>query len=366
MKRARAKTNRASSRLPRAGGLLDVSLNSPPSLTGGAPIILCPSAQESSKHVWQSTTSQYAPLGFTTPAAAGKASASNRTQVDKNRLVIVATSIQSEVVASLSRQAESAYILRQPDKVDAICTQLEQAHAPIASYFRGLVSQRNGNGDLSEARKQLEQAINHAPRNYQARALLALGSIAEYQKDYRAELEFYQYALSLNESDVFTAVETRRAIAISEAKAGNHKRSIDLLESILPLAQHNPYLFGQLLNHLAVYYHQTGRLKDALRLAQMVCASPLVSVYHEWNETREEIQQEIAEQESRAVIVAAPNVRSCAQSRAGKQARASIDLTSITGAYSQPIVLATMAKTSIQSRLRYSFSPHAPPFRAGK
>src|SRR5215216_2118943 len=221
MNRVRAKTNRP-------------LITSPPGATV-APY--SPPSQLASKHVTQSTASQYAPDGLTMPEKTGIASTINRTNTHKHRLIICGlSSIQSEVIARLSRQAELAYRLRKPQKVDAVCTQLEQAHAPIASYFRGLAAQRDGNGDLRQAEKLLEYAADRAPRGYQARALVALGSIAEYRADYRAELEFYRAALKLNQTDVFTAVEARRAIAISARRAGDHARAIQILESILPLA----------------------------------------------------------------------------------------------------------------------------------
>jgi tetratricopeptide (TPR) repeat protein len=170
-------------------------------------------------------------------------------------------------------------------------------------------AQRNGTGNLDHARKLLEKAVNYAPRNYQARALLALGSIAEYQGDYKAESEFYRLALSTNHSDVFTAVETRRAIAIQAFITGNPTEAIQILEGVLPLASNHPYLRGQLLNHLAVYYHQVGRLHEAVRLSEFACASPLAIVYHEWGETRQEIRQDISERESAPRIFAVSQVQ---------------------------------------------------------
>jgi len=238
------------------------------------------------------------------PEKTGIASTINRTNTHKHRLIICGlSSIQSEVIARLSRQAELAYILRKPQKVDAVCTQLEQAHAPIASYFRGLAAQRDGNGDLRQAEKLLEYAADRAPRGYQARALVALGSIAEYRADYRAELEFYRAALKLNQTDVFTAVEARRAIAISARRAGDHARAIQILESILPLASREPYLQAQVLNHLAVEYHDAGRLQEAYKLAQAACSSSLVTIYQEFEETRKEIEKDLAEREPRRPAV---------------------------------------------------------------
>jgi tetratricopeptide (TPR) repeat protein len=319
MNKASAKTNRPLITSP-CGDALEVSLISPPLLTAAR---LVPPSQLESKHVTQSTSEQYAPLGLTTPPIVGSASANSKTQIEKHRLIIVGlSSIQNELIAHLSRQAEIAYMLRQPEKVDAVCTQLEQVHAPVASYFRGLAGQRSGKGDLSHAQKLLERAASHAPRNYRARALLALGSIAEYRQDYKAEAELYRLALEVNHNDVFTVVEARRAIALRACSEGDHRAAVQILENLLPLASKHSYLNAQLLNHLAVEYHHAGRLQDAVRLAQIVCALPLATVYHEFEETRKEIQEDITEQEQRPLIIAAPQVQA-EQKREKKQARSS-------------------------------------------
>jgi tetratricopeptide (TPR) repeat protein len=303
MNRAKAKTNRPA---PASAG---VSLISPP---GAAAAPLIPPSP--SKHVTLSTSSQYAPPGFTCPPKAGSARARSSTNTDKHRLIICGlSSIQSEVIAHLSRQADSAYYLRQIDKVDAIGRQLEEIHAPIASYYRGLAAQRYGAGNLDQARRLLEQAVNYAPRNYQARALFILGSIAEYRRDYKAESEFYRLALSLNQSDLFTAVETRRALAIRASSGGDHRSAIHILENLLHLASKHPYLHAQVLNSLAVEYHQAGRLQEALRLAQIVCASPLATIYHEFGETRKEIQEDLRERELRAEYFIAHKIDASAE-----------------------------------------------------
>jgi tetratricopeptide (TPR) repeat protein len=299
-------------------------------------------------------------------------SASSRTNTPNNRLIILATSVQKEVIAHLSRQADDAYTLRQLDRVDAIGRQLEETHAPIASYYRGLAAQRHGSGNLSKAQRLLEDAASFAPRRFQARALFILGSIAEYRRDYRAELDYYRHALELNHNDAFTAIEARRAVAISESREGNHARAIEILESLLPLAAHRPHLQLQVLNSLAVEFHRAGRLKDALRLAQIVCASPLATVYHEWRETREEVNRSIAEQESRAIIVAAPNIKANLPEgkREGKprQAPKRILWRGRTWVARSGLAFGKFASTAplIQSRVYASAPIHAPPFRAGK
>ncbi|MGA9767825.1 MAG: hypothetical protein WBV94_02215 [Blastocatellia bacterium] len=97
-------------------------------------LVFQPLPQDASKQVTQSTLEQYAPLGLTTPALAGRARANSRTKINTNRLVIVTASIQSELIAYLSRQAEIAYTLRQLNNVEAVSKQLERIHMPVAYY----------------------------------------------------------------------------------------------------------------------------------------------------------------------------------------------------------------------------------------
>ncbi len=197
-------------------------------------------------------------------------------------------------------------MLRQQDRVEAVCEQLEQIHEPIACFWRGLTIQLKGVGNLNHAQKLLEQAVSYAPRNYQARALFILGSVAEYKSDYKAEAEFYRAALALNHSDLFTVVEVRRAQALASVREGDQRTAIILLESAQTLASYHPYLNAQVLNHLAVAYQNTGRLREAIELARVACTSPFATIYHEFSETLAEIEQEIAKTQSQAIVVVVP------------------------------------------------------------
>jgi tetratricopeptide (TPR) repeat protein len=302
MSKAKTNSTKPSIVLSSSAGL-DASLTAPSSLIAANPL-----TPQSAPQIVQvpplQLPGQYTPDGWTCPPNAKAQRANKRISTLKNRLIIGISSIQSEVIADLCRQAEQAYILRQFERVDAISTQLEQLNAPIASYFRGLAAQRSGKGDLGYAQRCLERAISSAPRPYRSRALLALGSVAKYRADYKAEAEFYRSALALNESDVFTSVETYRAIAIRASLEGDHAKAAGILERLIPFTSRRPYLQAQLLNSLAVEYHAIGRLEEAARLSRIVCASPLANVYAEFPETRREIQADIAQAESRAIIVA--------------------------------------------------------------
>ncbi|MGA9773240.1 MAG: hypothetical protein WBV94_29685 [Blastocatellia bacterium] len=334
------------------------------SLPGDA--VLLPSAHETPQaehRPFVHSPSQNAPLTLTCPPNAGSARANNSTNIHKNRLIIVA-SIQSEVIARLSRQAEIAYTLRQLDKVEAVGKQLEQIHRPIASYWQGLAAQQQGAGNLDQAQKLLEQAINHAPGNYQARALLALGSIAEYEGNYKAESEFYRHALRLNSADLFATVEGHRAIAILKAIDGNHKQAVEILESVLRLAHRyrarSPYLYLQTINSLAIELSCVGRRQEAVQLARIACASPFAAIYHEFSETRAEIEQEIAETQAQMIVVVAP-------ARQEEQQKVIIRFQYVESSARRqslkPTIRRAPAVRSMIERVATVAPIHAPPFR---
>jgi tetratricopeptide (TPR) repeat protein len=269
------------------------------------------------------------------------------------------------VIAHLCRQAEIAYTLRKLSELSSVCKQLEQRHAPIAAYYQGYLEQFRERRDLSAARSHLEYALDYAPRYYQTRAALVLGSVANHQEDYKTEAECYRLALRVNTDDRFAAIEAHRAIAIRASVEGDHEKAIDLLNKVMPLSVGSGYLQAQLFNALAVELRAVGRLQEAVRLSEFACASPLASVYAEFQETRQEIQEDIAEREARPVIVIVP------ESEEEQTTKTCVILHGFLFCLddkrnSPPIVLAIAAKTSIQSRLRYSFTPHAPPSLSGK
>jgi tetratricopeptide (TPR) repeat protein len=373
MSKAREATNRPPITSP-CGDALEVCLSD------SSLIVMADRLAQGSPHTAQTfpvqSPQQYGPPPTRTcPPKAGSASASSRTQIEKHRLIIVGlSSIQSELIAHLCRQAEIAYTLRKLDELSSVCKQLEQLHAPIASYYRGYLEQFRERRDLSAARAHLEYAFNHAPRYYQTRAALVLGSVANHQEDYKTESECYRLALRVNKDDRFAAIEAHRAIAIRASGEGEHERAIDLLKKVMPLSVGSGYLQAQLFNALAVELRAVGRLQEAVRLSELACASLLASVYAEFQETRQEIQEDLAQQEARPVIVVVPEIFPEREREEKKeQVHASVEFPQIAAPLStvdsEPPALCepfTDTIITIQSRLRYSFNPNAPPFFSGK
>ncbi|MGA9767824.1 MAG: hypothetical protein WBV94_02210 [Blastocatellia bacterium] len=192
--------------------------------------------------------------------------------------------------------------------------------------------------------------------------MLALGSIAEYKSDYKAEAEFYRAALALNHSDLFTAVEARRAQALAATREGNHQRTVQILEPMQTLAGHHPFLKAQLLNHLAVAYQNVGRLREAIGFMRRACASPFAAIYHEFSETRAEIEQEIAKTQSQSTIVVVP----ARPSQQQLQKKAIIRFQYIEPSARRRVINPTIGRApvirSIIERVATVAPIHAPPF----
>jgi tetratricopeptide (TPR) repeat protein len=313
MKKASAKTNRLFKSSP-CGDALEVSLISPPLLIA-APLM--PPSQLESKHVTQSTSEQYAPLGRVCPAIAPIDRHKQRIILAQNSLTLfIGSNLHNDVSAKrLIQAAQVAYDTRQLDTLALISQALtdHRHYKPIAAYYLGLAQQNLGKGNLTSAESLFEYAANYAPAQFRARAFLAIGAVSGYASKLATELSCYSQALSIPEADYWTRIEANRAIAFNYTLAGNYNAAISLLEHIAPMvravAPTNPRLYFDYLNNYAVNLHAVGRLQEAVRFSEIACASPLAIVYHEWGETRQEIRQDISARESAPVVFVVPQVQ---------------------------------------------------------
>jgi tetratricopeptide (TPR) repeat protein len=309
MNRAKANSKTSSIALPSSSGVVAVSSLAANPLPPGL-------SQLGSKQEIQSTTSQAAPPGLVCPASALTDRHKPSIKLAQNSLILIASSFESDVSAKrLIAGCQAAYDARQLDTLRTISHALADhaKYKPIAAYYLGLAEMKAGAGQLSRAKSLLEFAADQAPSEYKAKALLSIGAVNGYQGNITDELDCYGRALKI-QSDCSTRIELNRAVAFNYTLEREYQKALALLESLAPLvraiARHNPRLYFDYLNNYAVNLQAVGRLKEALRLAAIVCASPLANVYHEWLETREEIQASIIEQEARATIIAAPQVQS--------------------------------------------------------
>ncbi|MFP5262380.1 MAG: hypothetical protein ACLGJB_10795 [Blastocatellia bacterium] len=374
MKIASAKTNRPFNSSP-VGDAVGVCSVSP-----AGPAVAPVAPPSPSKQVTLSTGSQYAPLGRVCPANAINDRHKQRITLAQNNVTLfIGSNLQNDVSAKrLIRAAQGAYDTRQLDTLALISQALADHtnYKPIAAYYLGLAQQNLGKGNLEQAERLFEFAADYAPAQFKAKALLALGAVSGYQGKIATELAFYSQTLKTAEADYWTRIETNRAVAFNYNLAGDYHAAIALLEQIAPIvrafARINPRLYFDCLNNYAVNLHAVGRLREAAKLSALACASPLAATYHEWVETRNDVAADLAEQEAQPIIIAVPQVHA-EEKREEKQARATRNIhgePSLLRGNNDPLChqfrrsLDTII--TIQSRLRYSFTPHAPPSPFGK
>jgi tetratricopeptide (TPR) repeat protein len=265
-----------------------------------------------------------------------------------------------------------AYGGREHDRLAQISDALSnhRSFETIGAYYRGLAAMRSGRGDLHAARCLLEQAADGTQATYRAKALLSLGAVAWYQQNFSIELNYYRDALNIQRADISTRLELNRAIAFNYTEAGEYHRAIALLESIAPVARAaariNPRLYYDLLNNYAVNLCAVGRLKEALYYASFITASSLARHIPEWRETKAEITDAIAEQEAPPLIVAVQQVRAEEKGEA-KPGPKLLDNQIISQLSHGVTIDARKPVTQcywfslVQTRLRHSIQPHAPP-----
>ncbi len=190
------------------------------------------------------------------------------------------------------------YELQQPVRLLAVAATLPE---PLAAYYRGLAALRME--QVEAAKRHLESAVSTAQGVYLTRSILALGAVAGYQGDYEPEMSLYAEALKYKQ-DYFSYIETSRAIAIY----GRQKNPIATLERLYSIARKAPghKLRLDVLNSLAVELQLTGKLHEAQKIANVVCASPLAILYPPWRETQKEVAQELAEVERARIVVVVP------------------------------------------------------------
>jgi hypothetical protein len=198
--------------------------------------------------------------------------------------------------------AEHAHAFRQFDALEETSRILVnlplRQHENIGHYYRGLRIMKLGRGDLEQAARIIESAAESTPPRYRARALISLGGNSLCRGDFRFALSLYSEAARVGSRDgrvdLFATIHTQKMAAVINGFEGNHRGAVELLESLLPLAQSvrssQPHLYCDYLNSLAVELCEVGRLEEARNVSKVVLASPFAPTYPEWRETREAIE----------------------------------------------------------------------------
>ncbi|HSO74941.1 MAG TPA: hypothetical protein VLU47_08885 [Blastocatellia bacterium] len=205
----------------------------------------------------------------------------------------------SRTVTQLVLLAERAYALRQFEMVGAVSKALfelplPRQHENIGLFYEALSINRGGTAVGNHARPIFERVWEEGNSLYRAKGMLALGTMA---KDGTAPSYYKEVIRILSSESIFdplTAVRTSRWTAVARAEEGDHEGALADLEKLGPLvraaAAIEPSDYYDHLNSLAVELGEVGRIEEALRLSQVVVASPFAAVYPCWHETLDEIK----------------------------------------------------------------------------
>ena len=210
----------------------------------------------------------------------------------------------SEYADELVALADHAYVVRHMETVARVSQALLALpqipkYESVGRYYKALRMGRLGN--LADAVVLLEQVAEQAPPLFRARALMSLGGFSYARGDLQSALRFYVEAGRAGKHrkhfDPLVTTQSHRMIAALKGEDGDHRRSLDDLEKIFPLARavarEYPPLLSDYLNSYAVELAATGRIEEARNVSEIVLASPYAHAYPEWRETRDEIATKV-------------------------------------------------------------------------
>lgn len=318
METKKAKASRATKATPPEGSAVSSRARAPSLLRAEAVSIIIPESQVISQALHCPpihSPAHLPPPGLTCPAG---------TAADRQKIIKTAAKIgfsffirdsfsfQSEITARrIIAQAEVAHSLRRTSELELLSQQLKSINRfeSIGAYYNGLAAITRG--DLWRARQLFEQAAEDAPARYKARAILSLGCIESYRGNIDDERRHYARALSIEQADHWTRIETARAVALLTSFEGDHLRAVELLESLYPIARHfarvSPRLHLDLLNSLAVEYAAIGQIEAAREAFKPVLQSALINSIAEYRETAQDLAA--SELRASAVIVKKSDAR---------------------------------------------------------
>jgi hypothetical protein len=220
------------------------------------------------------------------------------------KLFIFSTSIEERVnqtIQHLTYQARQAYYQRNYRKVAEYSEQLFNLspRSEFAGlYFQTLSISQHGSGANQETQSRYEHLAKEAPPAIQAAAILALGlkALKSNQLDEAKRLLTESYRASVvHHCAPITAIQTKSALSTLYSLQGDHQTSALILERLLPdiliLGKAFPAYLGVELNNYAYELSQLGEFRKATQLINSVLSTPYASVYPEWQETAQEIQQ---------------------------------------------------------------------------
>lgn len=211
----------------------------------------------------------------------------------------------------LTRLAEIAYGQRNIPALERLsfelCSLPSGSARDAGMYYAAIVAKRNGQVEF--ARSMLESLVDSPTIG--ARATQTLGAL--YYDTGRAEQAMPLFAKAARSNDPFAKLCGLLQSTAIKSQAGNHQAALDELQALWPLARAlalaHSHVFPFYHNELAYELAQVGRLQEAAKHSAIACASPVASAYSEWQETREEIKQEIAAREAAPLLFVVPDLK---------------------------------------------------------
>jgi hypothetical protein len=161
----------------------------------------------------------------------------------------------------------------------------------IGQYYLALSVCRNGRGELDKARAILEKVASDAPLKYRAHAMVTLSSISW---DINQPENTLRYCIEASRISGFSEITVKalRGIAVLKSFEGFHKSALRDLENMYQIVKYAPpHIYFDYLNSLAIELADCGRLYEARNVSKIVCSSPLISIYPEWQETARELKE---------------------------------------------------------------------------
>jgi tetratricopeptide (TPR) repeat protein len=268
--------------------------------------------------------------------------------------------------ANFARQMDAVEQVSQIMLALPISTQLKN----VARHYQALCAKQKG--DFESTRKLLERVIGEATPQYRARALQVIGATYYEQGKINAALPFYVAAgKAAIDCAPMTLAGSQQMIAIVRSIHGDHKRALDDLERLFPLAQaigkYYPAFYYDFLNSLAVELGEVGRINEARNICQITLASPFAQAYPQWVETHDEIE---AKRTCATPSVVAVSVKP--EPRPARELKPATTLAFIPSAREKAFIQTSNAiavtviahfkiTESILDRVRHSIIPRGPP-----
>jgi tetratricopeptide (TPR) repeat protein len=172
-------------------------------------------------------------------------------------------------------------------------------------YYQAILLRRARKYEASK--RLLEHISASAPPVLKARALQTLGTVYEAQGEWDEAIGLYTEALrTARDVDGFTVFGAIGQLAVIKSITGDHKAALSDIQSLWPvvrsLSPHQPHVFFQFHNELAVELVAVGKIKEASAACRIAMASPIALAYPEWQETAAEIAEQ---QPSKAMVAVA-------------------------------------------------------------